>query len=160
MRTTRTFVLASVLAVLPTAAQAYDLTGTWTGKWTCKGFDGEKFTTENKTAVMRISQPGGGNAIYVDLDNGGFRYNGEAIPDTAKPEKGDAVFIACPTDNDPLSGIESEMVRATVKTKAGTFKASFKALSIFEDEFVGVGTCKYSLKRTSTTDPGVVACPD
>lgn len=144
-----------VLGVTP-AAHAFDVTGTWIGRWSCKGFDGEKFTSFNKTSTLKLSQTG--TAIAADLDNGSFHYNAAMIADKFKPEKGEAVFIACATDNLPLADAESEILRAAVKTKAGTFKASLKGLSIFEDQFGGVGTCKYSFKRQDTLDPNVSAC--
>jgi hypothetical protein len=158
----KTFVLAvscSLLALVATAAtvHAYDLTGTWVGKWSCKGFDGEKFTSFNKTSTLRLTQTG--NTIAADIDNGEYRYNGGMIADDAKPEKGEAVFITCAIDNLPLTDTETEMIRVAVKTKTGTFKASFKGLSIFEDNLGGVGTCKYSFKRQDTVNPNISACP-
>ncbi|MCC6766277.1 MAG: hypothetical protein IT293_16580 [Deltaproteobacteria bacterium] len=144
------------LAVGP-SAEAYDLTGTWVGKWSCKGFDGVKFTSGNKASTLRITQSG--NAIAAELDNGVYRYNGGAIPDIAKPDKGEAALVACPNDNVPLSGGESEIMRAAVKTKASTFKAALKALSVFEDGSGGVGTCKYSFKRVDPVNPNVPDCP-
>ena len=46
-----------------------------------------------------------------------------------------------------------------MKTKAGTFKATLKATSIFQDDIPEVSICKYSYKRIDTNDPGVPACP-
>lgn len=152
--------LASCAFLLSTAVptvHAFDLTGTWVGKWSCKGFDGEKFTSDNKNSTFRITQSG--NTIAADLDNGAYRYNGGAISDSAKPEKGEAAFVACSNDNAPLSGGESEIIRVAVKTKVDTFKATLKGVSIFEDDLGGVGTCKYSFKRQGTANPNVSACP-
>jgi len=155
---TMTFALAfAILVVTPPAAHAFNLTGTWIGKWSCKGFGGSKFTSDNKTSTLRLTQTG--NVIAADLDNGDFHYNGAMIADTAKPEKGEAVFLSCGTDNVPQSGSEAEIIRAAVKTKLGTFKASFKGTSIFESNFGDVGSCKYTFKRRNTIDPNVVGCP-
>jgi hypothetical protein len=154
--TTLALALAA-LVVTPSAARAFDLTGTWIGKWSCKGFDGSKFTSDNKTSTLKITQAG--NVIHADLDNGDFHYNAAAITNTAKPDQGEAVFLSCSTDNVPQSGGEAEIIRAAVKTKLGTFKASFKGLSIFESNFGDVGTCKYTFKRRDTTDPNVGGCP-
>ena len=151
------FVTLATLAGPSLPAFAFDLTGTWVGKWSCKGFDGQKFTTSNKTSTMRVTQTG--NTMAVDIDNGEFRYNGAAINDAVKPEKGEAVFAACPNDSVPLAGGEAETVRASVKTKVGATKASFKALSIFESDFGEVGTCKYSYKRTDVANPNTTGCP-
>lgn len=144
------------LATAGSPALAFDLTGTWAGKWSCKGFDGEKFTTSNKNSTLRITQTGGN--LAAELDNGDYHYNGGAIPDAAKPEKGEIVFDACANDNLPLADAESEIVRAAVKTKAGTFKASLKGTSIFEDNFGGVGSCKYTFKRLDVVNPNIAGC--
>jgi len=147
---------AVLLVAAASPARAFDLTGTWIGKWSCKGFDGAKFTSANKTSTLKITQSG--NVIAADLDNGDFHYNGGMIADGVKPEKGEAVFVSCSTDNVPLAGGESEIIRAAVKTKLGTFKASFKGLSIFESNFGDTGTCKYTFKRRDTIDPNVLGC--
>lgn len=152
-----TFVALLAITLAAPSARAYDLTGTWVGKYTCTGFDGAKFKSDSKNSTFKITQTG--NAIAADLDNAAYRYNGAPIPDSAKPEKGEAVFVECSNDNVPLSGGESEIIRWSVKTKAGTFKATLKGLSIFEDNLGGVGTCKYSLKRVDTADPGILGCP-
>jgi hypothetical protein len=158
MTSTKITTLALALALMtPAAAHAFDLTGTWIGKWSCKGFDGAKFTSDNKASTLRISQIG--NLIHADIDNGDFHYNGATITSTAKPDTGEAVFLSCSTDNVPQSGGEAEIIRAAVKTKLGTFKASFKGLSIFESNFGDTGTCKYTYKRRDTIDPNVAGCP-
>lgn len=145
-----------VLALAP-SAQAYDLTGTWIGKYSCKGFDGSKFSSGSKSSTFAITQSG--NTMAVNLDNGEYRYNGGAIPDTTKPEKGEAVFLECSNSNVPFAAGESEIIRVAVKTKAGTVKATLKGLSIFEDDMFGVGTCKYTFKRVDTANPNVPGCP-
>jgi hypothetical protein len=138
-------------------ASAFDLTGTWLGSYKCDEFDGVKHKAGNKTSTILITQ--NGNILAMSL-NGSFKYNGAAIADAKKPDlQGEAVFNQCGTDNVPVSGTQGEILRAKVKTKTGTPKASFKGLSIFEDPAVPVGTCKYSFKRTDTTDPNVAACP-
>ena len=142
----------------PLPLRAFDMTGTWVGKWSCKGFDGQKFTSGNKTSTMRVTQSG--NTMAVDVDNGDFTYNGGAIPDVVKPEKGEAVFAACPNDNLPLTGDEAETARLSVKTKPGAVKATVKALSIFDSPSGEVGTCKYSYKRVDAADPNVAGCPN
>ena len=155
---------ALALTTAAPAAHAFDLTGHWIGKWSCKGFDGTKFTSKEPDSTLDVTQTG--NDILASIDGQIFLYNGTAIPDLAKPEKGEAVLLQCGTSN-AVTLQESEIVRATVKTKDTTFKASFKATSIFTDLFVNdnqeqvpeVGTCKYSYKRIDTIDPQVPGCP-
>jgi len=147
-----------IVSAAAPAAHAFDLTGHWTGKWTCKGFDGTKFKGINKESTMAITQSG--TTIAADIDGGLFSFNGLAVFDATKPnEKGEAVLVQCGTDNLPQSGDQGEIMRATVKTKLDSAKASFKSLSIFEDNAPEVGTCKYSYKRQDPNDPGVAACP-
>jgi hypothetical protein len=155
-RTATRILALAALMLMPIPAHAFDLTGTWIGKWSCKGFDGSKFTSGNKTSTLRLTQVG--NVINADLDNGEYHYNGAALTNTAKPDLGEAVLISCGTDNVPQAGGEAEILRAAVKTKAGTFKASFKGLSIFESDFKDVGTCKYTFKRRDTINPNVDGC--
>jgi len=159
--TTRSFVgLAAslvVLAVSGSTAHAFDLNGTWVGKWSCKGFDGAKFTDGNRDSTMLVTQTG--NALAIDLDGGSYRYNGLAIADDAKPEKGEVVLASCSIDNQPGANGLGELMRLTVKTKSGAVKATLKGISIFENPPTTVGTCKYSFKRTSTADPNVPGCP-
>jgi len=144
-----------LFAVAPRSVHAYDLTGHWVGKWSCKGFDGVKFTDAEKNSTMAVTQVG--NTIRADLDTG-FYCNGAAIFDDKKPdEQGEVLLISCGTDNVPLNS-PSEIVRASVRTKAGTFKATFKGLSIYED-VNDMETCKYSYKRVDQADPNVPPCP-
>jgi len=163
---TSTLGTAAALAVLLVSpAHGFDLTGHWVGKWSCKGFDGGKFTSsqpnkEDKNAsTLAITQVQGGT-FAASIDNGSFTYNAVAIPDSSKPEKGEVTLLGCHLANTlPPPSFDGELVRASVQTKAGTFKASFKATSIFVDDFPEDGTCKYSYKRIDTIDPGLSACP-
>lgn len=151
------FSLLIAFGALAPAALAFDLTGTWEGKWTCQGFDGESFKSSNKESTLLITQTG--NTIAASLDNGVFVYNGGAISDVQNPEKrGEAAFAACPNDNLPLATGESEIIRLKVKVRPETGTGALTGLSIVESEFPDVLTCKYKFKRTSTTDPNLLAC--
>ncbi len=156
MRTRLSTLVACTFLLVATTAHAFDLTGHWVGKWSCKGFDGSKFSSGNKNSTLAITQ--NGNALGANLDNGNFFYNGVPVTDTAKPEKGEVVLLNC-TNANVLVADDSEMIRAAAKTKVGTFKATLKGTSIFADNFPEVGTCKYSYKRVDTTDPAVGGCP-
>lgn len=132
-------------------AHAFDLTGHWVGKFSCKGFDGTKFTLGNSSATLAITQTGNSIAALA----GGFLYTGTQVPDAAKPEKGEAVLFTCATSGALGQG---EIARASVKTKAGTFKATLKATSVFANGTPNVGACKYTYKRIDTIDPGIGGC--
>ena len=100
--------------------------------------------------------------LAASLDNFDF-YNGRAIQAANDPDKGEVVLNQCGTDNLPAEGAPGEIVRARVSTQPGTVKGSLKALSIFEGLTVQpapqAATCKWSFKRTETTNPNVLACP-
>jgi hypothetical protein len=59
--------LSLYLSLAPAAARAFDLTGTWSGRYTCKGTDGSKFG---------YSVPG-----TLPFSGGNDVYNGVAITD-------------------------------------------------------------------------------
>lgn len=146
------------------AAHAFDLTGNWTGKWTCRGFDGVGFADANLTSTMAISQMG--DTLYVSIDGGGFRYNGAAVSSTAKPTlRGELALVACGTDVFPMAGSEAEMMRAKVVLKPTGAMAVFKGSSIFEGPATldptpaYVGSCKYVYKRIDQNNPNVTPCP-
>jgi hypothetical protein len=145
-------------AVVAPAASAFDLTGTWEGRWSCQGFDGAKFRSGNSESVVLISQTG--NTLAVSMDAGAYLYNGGAIFDTASPEtKGEVVLNQCGTNNLPLAGADGELLRAKVKADAEKGSGSLKGLSIYESSVPDILTCKYSYRRTSTANPAVPACP-
>jgi len=152
---------AMTLTATAETARAYDLSGTWEGKWSCSGFDGGRFKIVQKLSPLLISQTG--DTLAGDFD-GGWVYNGRVIADPNKLEKGELILMYCATDNRPGVGDEAEIIRAKVKTKLGADKASFSGLSIYEGTFEGffeVGTCKYSYKRISaaTPNPAIAPCP-
>ena len=145
-------------AALAQASQAFDLTGTWVGKWSCQGFDGASFKSSNKQSTIAITQTD--NTIAANVDNGEFFYNGGAIPDAGAPTtKGEAALNQCGTDNLPFATTEGEILRAKVKVNPESGAGSFKGLSVIETQFFEVLTCKYSYKRTDTVNPNVPACP-
>ena len=144
-------------AALAQASHAFDLTGTWSGKWSCQGFDGAPFKSSEKQSTLTISQTG--NVIAANID-GGFSYNGGALPDNGAPDtKGEAALVQCGTDNLPHAGPEAEILRAKVKVSPEKGTGSFKGLAIIESSFPDVLTCKYSYKRVDTANPNVPACP-
>jgi hypothetical protein len=169
MRLVPTFIRLGMVILISGAAtapaHAFDLTGHWVGKYSCKNFHGTKDASINKNSTLAITQTGNTFAANIDAANAGhnFRYNGLAVPDAKSPDtKGEAVLLGCHLANTLASHgatLDGELQRASVKTKGGTFKATFKSTSFFQDTLPEVGACKYTFKRTDTTDPGVTACP-
>jgi hypothetical protein len=160
-------VLCLGVTVLP--ASAFDLTGHWTGKYSCKGFaapfnrDGKqvnKFTTSHKESTLDITQNGGAFGAVIDLNDGPYRYNGFSMPSVKNAATGEVFLIGCSTSKIPTSDdTGAEIVRASVKTKDGVVKATFKGVSLFADNFPEIETCKYSYTRVDTADPGISTCP-
>jgi len=150
-------------------ASAFDLTGHWVGKYSCKGFaapftdDGKqvnKYTTSHPQSTLDITQTGGGAfGAVIDLNNGPFRYNAFAMTSVKSNGAGEVVLLGCSTANTlPSASSGAEILRASVKTKNGVVKASFKGVSIFADNFPEVETCKYSYTRVDSADPNVDIC--
>lgn len=142
-------------------ADAFDLTGTWTGTTKCTSlFGGEKFKFTDLPAVQ-ITQVGREIGLRADYGGGNVDfYAGRAYDDAKKPdEKGEVALVVCGTDsvagNDPAF---DELGRFTAKAKPGKIKATLKGISFFSDPGVAepeAGTCKWSLTRVDTANPGV-----
>ena len=149
-------VASLVVAGVAPGASAFDLTGTWEGRWSCQGFDGAKFKAANPASTLQITQIGSVLAVNED---GGIFYNGGAILDARSPAtKGEVALVKCETDSIPLGGPEGVILRAKVKADVAKGTGSIKGLSIVESDAPEALTCKYKYKRTSTIDPGVGGC--
>ncbi|MCC6849335.1 MAG: hypothetical protein IT294_12610 [Deltaproteobacteria bacterium] len=154
---------ALVLAFGASTAGAFDLTGAWSGKATCKGFaDGAKVVLKTEIAAG-ISQSG--RDVNVEFLGFSFltRAVGIAVADAKKPDKGEAGFVACGNEPDPVFGVT---VRTKVSTKPSTGKGAIKLIAVVAGKdlnLIGVTdatfTCTGSLKRTTTFDPLIAGCP-
>ncbi len=163
MRISMMIVAAALLtAAVATPARAFDVTGTWAGKTTCKGFaDGQKFATKTQIAA-NVSQSG--PDVNVAFQGFGFLTLARAIavPNAKKTDKGELGFVACDNRADPVLGVTG---RAKVTTTPLKGKGTIKFVTIVAGKNLdGIGvadatfTCTGSLKRTATADPGVGAC--
>ena len=152
--------LAIAVCALATAtsASAIDLTGTWSGKYTCTQFDGSSSkVTSPPDSVLLIVQTGGTLSAIID-DGSGGTYRGATIDATAKPdEQGEAVFNACGTDAVPFSGGTSELVRLKVKVDPDKGTGTLSGVSYFETPTFML-TCKLKYKRTSTAPTKFGGC--
>jgi len=160
------YALAAVPLLLcvwnPTSASAFDLTGTWTGKTSCKGFaDGKKFAAKTDVSAA-VSQSG--RDVNIEFSGLSFlaRARGVAIPDGKKPDKGAVGFVSCGTIPEPVLGVTGS---AKVTTTTGKTKGSIKFLTVVAGKDIGaIGitdgtfTCTGTLKRTLPTDPVVGDC--
>lgn len=141
-----------LFALFASPAAGLDLTGTWTGKFTCTEWDGSQSRFTEKDDVMAITQTG--DLIAVDSLN---QFSGAVLSDLRKPlAKGVVKMANCNTDNDPANGAdELAVLKAKVNRDKGTGK--LKGASVYTG--VGsFGTCKWSYKLTDPADPGATGC--
>jgi len=148
-----------LLAWMVSPLYAFDATGTWTGAFSCRFFDGAKSTFKMKPSTLLIAQTG--SAVKASMTGTQlWFYDGSALNDDKKPnEKGEILLIQCGTDD--IAGVGfAEMMRVAVKTNPDKGTGSFSGVSIPEGDFGGgneLVTCKYKFKRTSTAPPR--CCP-
>lgn len=156
MQTSRYAAIAATLIVglYDSPASAFDVTGAWAGKASCKGLgDGQKFALK-LDITANVSQSG----RDVNIEFAGLSFlagaSGIAIPNAKKPDKGERP--------EPVFGVTA---RAKVTTATGKTKATIKFATIVAGkDFEGIGvtdgtfTCSGTLKRTQTLDPGVGDC--
>jgi hypothetical protein len=139
------------------SAQLFDLTGTWSGKITCKTASAGLKATIVSTPVLAVSQSGNAIGLALDFGNGTIeRYTGLANPDGKKPAtKGELGIIHCGTDGVAANAGSDEIGRLVAATKAApAVKASLKGRSVFSAP-PAIGTCAWTWTRTDAADPGV-----
>lgn len=155
----RIFCLLVALLLAPAAStSAFDLTGTWEGKWSCKGLDlGIKSKLQNGGSVVEIVQTGDSLAIrFDDADD----YGGITVEDVSNADKGAAAIVACSTSSDLTFGTDfDDMQHWRIKTNPASGKGRIKGVGVWSPPGNSVSTCKYSYKRVSTTPPVAVGCP-
>ncbi len=152
-------VLVAALAAPP--AYAYDLGGHWSGVYKCKGsFGGDK---DSYTDALEADITQAGTAVGANISFSGtpYSYNGLAVADSKKPDKGDLMLTICGTDDDLGSGQYDELGRFKVTTKPTKGSGSISGASYYSSTSPPQAyTCKWKLKRTSTSAPVVpTTCP-
>ncbi|MGJ0486376.1 MAG: hypothetical protein ACR65R_17850 [Methylomicrobium sp.] len=162
MTFTRFTILSLIIMFISPSAGAVNLTGTWAGKFTCTGFDGEKFTFVQNNQSLKISQTNGNKVFVQWFDQGvlasnfsGFVTNRISRPDT----KGHAAIADCVTKSDITTGF-SEIADLNVSTIPSKGKGSLTGASIYTDKGVEVTQCKWTFKLVDTATPAIPAgCP-
>ncbi|MBI3769721.1 MAG: hypothetical protein HY271_14705 [Deltaproteobacteria bacterium] len=156
------FLVAAFLLASTPVVRAFDLTGTYAGKFACKGVTtgqaGGKLSFTNETALA-VKQSA--SAISLRANGASNQYVAIAIPDPKKPDdKGNIALALCGTDDKLASGTFDEIGRLKVSAKPGALAAKMTGFSIYSDTVAGVLTCKWSFKRTDTVIPAQsTACP-
>jgi hypothetical protein len=157
------FTLSMLCPAAVADAPPPDMTGTWQGAITCKGFfQGQPFTQVSQ-GLLFITQT---NAD-INMEFQTNFYNGAVIMDADNSTKGQGPLIGCGAQAQPF-GDYNEIGRFEALVNAETGKTSFKATSIrvvpgddqaINNTFGYVATCKWKFVRTSATNPNVSACP-
>jgi hypothetical protein len=158
--TLSTFAAVLAIACAP-AAYAFDLTGHWSGSYKCKGsFGGEKDSYDD---VLEVDVNQSGTAVGLNISFTGtlYQYSGLAVANAAKPDKGDLMLTICGTDDDLSTGIFDELGRLKVTTKPSKGTGSMSGSSFYSTTNPPQAyTCKWKLKRTTTSAPVVsTSCP-
>ncbi|MBL1262225.1 hypothetical protein [Candidatus Methylomicrobium oryzae] len=177
MKSLRFTVLPILLLSFSFSAGAVNLTGTWTGKFRCSGFDGANFSfvqpnRDQPSQSLKISQPQNGNRLSAQWFDGealASTFTGFVIDSITKPAtRGHAAIADCGTKADITSGVsEIADLNATVNPNRGT--GSLTGVSIYTDQTNDpnapedrpeVTRCQWIFRLADTADPGIPAnCP-
>ena len=139
-----------------------DVSGTWSGKATCRGFDptlpkNGKFTLSS-TVTLLIQDIGDGILNVSGSDAFAGAYSGHVLKSSSVHGHPQAAIISCSTTVSPLSGHLFD-AQFTIRTDAqGVDKSSMKTTSIYTLQPSSVATCKWTFKRTSTAPVAVDGC--
>ncbi|EIC30890.1 MULTISPECIES: hypothetical protein [Methylomicrobium] len=177
MKSLRFMVLPILLLSFSFSAGAVNLTGTWTGRFRCSGFDGINFSfvqpnRSQPPQSLRISQPPDGSRLSVQWLDGeelAATFTGFTIDSITRPTtRGHAAIADCATKADITSGVsEITDLNAVVNPNRGT--GSLTGLSIYTDQTDDpnnpndrpeVTRCRWIFRLADTADPGIPAsCP-
>jgi hypothetical protein len=149
----------AIVIVVTTPARAYEISGIWTGTWSCVGLgtDHGKISIKTANSTLFVFQSG----KYVNLERDGFApYHGLAIADPVKPTKGELGILGCGTGDSFQTLAIHEAGRLAVSTNPATGKATLRGSSVETFSFLAdaVMTCKWSYKRSVVSFPSVPDC--
>ncbi len=145
-----------LLTMTPVRASAFDLTGQWIGKMTCKGvLAGEKTSLTRAPSTLLIEQSAG---LQLSVD--GVFYKGEEFPDPSHATRGQVSVIRCGTNTEGAD-FGGELGRLKVLTNPEKRTGSLSGTSFRTDVLLAssVYTCKWTYKRISTQPPSLEGCP-
>jgi hypothetical protein len=169
MNLLRFMVLPLLLLSFSFSAEALNLTGTWTGKFTCSGFDGVNFSFTQKNQGLKIRQPPGGNLLSVQWLDGeelAATFTGYVIDSITKPTtRGHAALADCATKADITTGV-SEIADLNVTLNPNRGTGSLNGTSIYTDQTDDpenpndrpeVTRCRWIFKLADPADPNIPA---
>jgi hypothetical protein len=153
MKVTSLISVLFAIALLATAVDAADLTGTWQGTFTCKGLDKAGTPTIQAApgvSVLAITQSGASLSMRLD----GALYTGTAIDQAGREDRaGVAVVEGCENDGDPSAFNEMTHLRYKLRTAPDSLRAT--AVRVTD----GPAACTGTWRRVDAADPAVPECP-
>ena len=174
MRTLPALVVVTALGLASlsyagTAPPAPDLTGTWTGKFTCKGLSSAglilgAFTYADKAAILELTQTGTSLVAAFSSSDPNFprgldadMCGGVAVNPT-KPKQSRAGLVAAipgaqPGDAFAVDFKTVKVSEANGKGVTGTLKGAGVLINFGNGVGGSSASCKWSFARTSTTPP-------
>jgi hypothetical protein len=150
--------IAAVFAFSSAPARALDsLSGTWTGKLSCKGSLAGNATKSKRDLVVRIVD---GEGVQMALSADGVSM-GETVrvfhaEDAEKTDRAKLAGVSCDLQASSLEGLS---LSADAVIKPGSAKGSLKG-SLYTVEPMGgaLDDCTFSAKRTDVTTPKIEFC--
>jgi hypothetical protein len=162
IRSTACTLTVALVVTLAPSAQAFDLSGHWSGVYKCKGsFGGEKDSYEDDLEV-NITQAGAAVGANISFSGTPYSYNGLAVANATKPDKGDLMLTICGTDDNLSAGQFDELGRFKVATKPTKGTGSISGASYYSSTGPPQAyTCKWKLKRIPNSGAPAVptTCP-
>lgn len=146
--------MTGMLVVVALPAAATDLTGVWSGSVHCRSFDGAHRSIPSRDATLRVAQVGRYFAAQVEHSRGVRSYNGEVVPRIGRTSRVEAVLIECRSTPELSNYSEVVNLRGTVVDERGRLSGE----SIFRNQMGDIGTCRWSLERSSRKAPTVSFC--
>jgi hypothetical protein len=155
-RIARAALAACAAAALGTgpALALESLTGVYQGKIKCSGLLGGTKVKGKVDVEVDVSDVGG--ALVLSIGELGS-FEGYAVTDVKKPEKGAISAVSCGLS---VATLDGAMLNADVKVKAGTDQGSLEGTVFLSgDETGDARRCELKVKRISTVSPMIIACP-
>jgi hypothetical protein len=163
MKASRIVTLGAAALALGFAAPSAaldDMTGSYTGKMSCKGYvGGAPAKAKSEIAVTVVE----GKGVRMSITTAGVPFGDTValykLEDETKPDRAKIQGLDC-TSN--VESPQSLTVQGDVVVKPGTGKGTIKGSVIRRDATGMPGTisvCTFSVKRTSTELPEVPECP-
>jgi hypothetical protein len=159
MRFAASTTLAIGLALAPVPASAIDLlTGTYEGKYSCKGSNNGTPTKSKGEATIAITE--GKVSLLATLSEDATQvgiFELLHIEETAKQDRSKIAGGDCGLLNVGRGAALAGDVVIKPDSEKGAIKGTYIRMGAKPDR---IDVCSFSVKRTATTDPMVLGCPE